>query len=94
MMVKYTLVVVGTDFGIGDFLQTLYRRYPYFISGTAKREPGRYEAQMHFSKNVNDEQLKQFLEQTHPYVDIDAQGKEIHLCAKAGACCCEESERL
>ena len=90
-MVKYTLVVVGTDFGISDFLQALYRRYPYCITGTPKREQGRYEAQLHFSRNVNDEQLKNYLALEHPYVVFSVGDTEISTRVLAGVCCCEES---
>ncbi len=82
MMIKYAIVVIGSEFGINDFLQALYRRYPYEISGEPTRVRGRYEAHLHFQAHVNDEQLKQFFALEHPYVTT------------VGACCCEESARI
>jgi hypothetical protein len=94
MGMKYAIVILGTDFGISNFRDALYKRFPYNICGTPKREDGKFEMQVQFSKCVIDEKLKQFLELTHPYVDIDAQGNEVHFCTKAGVCCCEEVESL
>ncbi len=93
-MTKYTIVVVGTDFGISDFLSALYRRFPYVVSGIPKREPGRYEAQVHFSKSVNDEQLQCYLSLEHPYVAFGISNTEVVTYVLANACCCEESARL
>lgn len=94
MSKKYTIVILGTTFGIGNFRDMLYKRFPYVICGVPTQEHGRCEMQVQFSKCVSDEKLKQFLEGTHPYVDIDARGREIQHCIKAGACCCEESARI
>ncbi len=78
---KYTIVILGTTFGISYFRDMLYKRFPYDICGTPTHKNDRFEMQVQFSKFVIDEKLRQFFESTHPY-------------AKVGACCCEESEPM
>ncbi|QQR65001.1 hypothetical protein IPH92_00245 [Candidatus Kaiserbacteria bacterium] len=93
-MVKYTLVVTGTDFGITDFLTALQKIFAFVVLETPKREPGRYEAQVHFSRQVNDEQLKNYLSQFHPYAGGSISDVENTAPVLASACCCEESVAL